>query len=100
MTSEKLFQVQNRSAVTGPRLLYYTKSMPTTMLSNIYTPIDLVNRTKYISINIVPEDDGIFNLRLVNNQANNCSNLLSPRFKYTFMQPSSKSCIITLVHSF
>ena len=98
--SEKLFQVQDRGIVTGPRLLYYTKGMSTAMFSNIYTPIGLVNGAKYISIDIISDDDGMFNLRLVDNQANNCSNLLLSKFKYNFMQLSFKSCIIMLVYSF
>ena len=74
--------------------------MLTTVLSNIYTLIGLVNGAKYISVGIILDNDGMFNLQLVNNQANNYSNLLSSRFKYNFVQPSSKSCIIILVHSF
>ncbi len=85
MTSEKLFQVQDGGAVTGPGLLYYTKGMPTAVLSNICIPIGLVNGARYISVGIVPNDDGMFNLRLVDNQANNCSNLLSTRWKYNFV---------------
>ena len=100
MTSKKLFQVQDRSAITGPRLLYYTKGMLTIVFSNVYTPIDLVNRVRYISIGIILNDNGMFNLQLVNNQANNCSNLFLPRCKYNFMQPSFKNYIITLVYSF
>ncbi len=100
MLSEKLFQVHDRDAVTKPGLLYYTKGMPTAMFSNVYTPIDLVNKARYISIGIVSDDDGMFNLRLVDNQANNCSNLLLTRCKYNFVQPSSKSCILMSVHSF
>ncbi len=100
MTRKKLFQVQDRGAVTGPGLPYYTEGMPIAVLSNVCTPIGLVNRARYISVGIVPDDDGMFNLRLVDNQANNCSSLLSTRWKYNFVQPSSKSCITTSVHSF
>ncbi len=101
MTSEKLFYVQDGGgAVIGSGLLYYIKGMPTAVLSNVCTPIGLVNGVRYISISIVPDDDGMFNLRLVDNQANNCSNLLSTRCKYNFVQLSSKNCITMSVHSF
>ena len=74
--------------------------MPTVVLSNICTSIGLVNRARYISVDIISDDDNIFNLQLVDNQVNNCSNPLLPRFKYNFMQLSSKSCIISSVYSF
>ena len=67
MISKKLFQIQDKGAVTGPRLLYYTKNMPTAMFSNIYIPISLVYGARYISVDIVPNDDGMFNLRLIDN---------------------------------
>ena len=92
--------MQDEGAVTGQKLLYYTKGMPTVVFSNVYTPIGLVNRARYISIGIASDDKGIFNLRLVDNQANNYSNLLLLRCKYNFVQLSSKSCIIILVYSF
>ena len=81
VTSKKLFPVQDRGVVIGPGLLYYTKGMPTAMLSNVYTPISLMNRARYISVSIVLNDDNMFNLRLVDNQANNYSNPLLPRCK-------------------
>lgn len=44
---KKLFQVQDKNIVIWPELLYYTKNMPTTMFSNIYTSISLVNEARY-----------------------------------------------------
>lgn len=82
VTSKKMFQVQDRDAITRPRLLYYTKGILVIVLSNIYTSFSPVNRIRYISIGIVLDHDSIFNLRLVDNQANNCSNLLSIKCKY------------------
>lgn len=67
------------------RLLYYTKGMLTAIFSNICTLLSLVNRARYISIGIVPDNNGIFNLRLVGNQANNSSNLLLIKCKYNFL---------------
>ncbi len=72
-------------ALTRPGFLYYTKGMPTALLSNVYSLIDLINGARYISVGIVPEDDGMFNLRIVDNQANNCSNLLLIKYKYNFV---------------
>lgn len=74
--------------------------MFTAMLSNVCTPIGLVNEARYISVDIVPDDNDIFNLRLVDNQANNYNNLLLTRYKYNFVQPSSKSYITTSIHYF
>ena len=48
------------------------------MLSNVCTPIGLVNGAKYISTGIILDDNNILNLRLVDKQAKNCSNLLLP----------------------
>ncbi len=62
VTSEKLFQVQDGGAVTGPGLLYYTKGIPTAVLSNVCTPLSLVNGARYISVGIVLDDNSIFNL--------------------------------------
>lgn len=49
--------------------------MPIALFTNICTPIGLVNKVKYISKGIVPDDDDILNLELVNHQINNCSNI-------------------------
>ncbi len=59
-----------------------------------------MNRARYIFIGIVLDDDGMFNLQLVDNQANNCSNLLLIRCKYNFVQPSFKDYITLSVYSF
>ena len=98
--SKKLFQVQDGGVVTRPGLLYYTKGISIVVFSNICIPISLENGARYISIGIVLDDNGIFNLQLVDNQANNYSNLFLLRYKYDFMQLFSKSCIIILVYSF
>ena len=85
--------------ITRPRLLYYTKGMLIAVFSNVYTLIDLMNGARYMSIEIVLNDDaGIFNLQLVDNQVNNHNNLISTRCKYNFVQLSSKSCITTLIY--
>lgn len=82
VTSKKIFQVPDGGAITRLGLLFYTKSIPITILSNVYTSLGLVNRVRYISVSIVLDHDSIFNLRLVDNQDNNCSNLLSIKYKY------------------
>ncbi len=86
VTSKKLFQVQDGGAVAGPGLLYYTKGMPIAILSNVCILISLVNKARYISIGIVLDDDDMFHLRLLDNQANNCNNLFLTRCKYNFVQ--------------
>ena len=70
------------------------------MLNDVCILIDLVNRAKYISVGIVLDNNSIFNLQLVDHQANNYSNLLLPRCKYNFVQPSFKSFIINSVYFF
>lgn len=92
--------MQDKGTVTRPGLLYYIKGVFTAVLSNIHTPISLMNRDKYTSVGIVLDDDSMFNLRLVNNQANNYSNLLLNRCKYNLVQSFSKSYISISIHSF
>lgn len=65
--SKKQFNMQNRGTVLGLGLLYYTESILIAMLSNICFPISLINEARYIFEGIIPDDDNIFNLRLVNN---------------------------------
>ncbi len=77
--------MQDRCIITRLRLLYYTKDMSIIVLSNICTSIGLVNRARYISIDIVLDNDDMFNLWLVNNQANNYNNLFLTRYKYNFV---------------
>lgn len=55
------------------------------MLSNIYTPIGLVNRARYISIDIILDDNDMINYLLIDNQANNYSNLLLTKYKYNYI---------------
>lgn len=70
------------------------------MLSNIYTPIDLVSGAKYKSASIILDDNSIFNKQLVDNQVNNSSNLLLTRCNYDFVQSSSKSYFTTMIYFF
>ncbi len=84
-----MFQIQDGGPITRPILLYYTEGMPIAMFSNVCIPISLVNGVRYISVGIVSDDDNMSNLRLVDNQANNYSNLFLTRYKYNFVQPSS-----------
>ena len=60
MSGKKLFRVQDGSIVTRPGLLYHTKGMPTAVLSNVYTPLDLVNGARYQVVRINLDDNGIF----------------------------------------
>lgn len=69
--------------------------MFTALFNNVCISIGLVNGAGYISVCIVSNDDDMFNLRLVYNQAINYSDLLSTRCKYNFMQLFSKSYITT-----
>lgn len=59
--------MQDGDAITGPRLLYYTKGIPTAVLSNVLTLINWVNGAKYISVSIIPDNDDMFNLWLADN---------------------------------
>lgn len=56
--------------------------MPISVLSNVCTPISLLNRAKYQAIGIVPDENSISNFWKFHNLANGCDNLLSNRFKY------------------
>ena len=53
--------MQDGDIVTGLGLLYYTEGMPTAILSNICTPLALVNGARYQVIGIVLNDNGMFN---------------------------------------
>lgn len=59
--------------------------MPTTLLNNICSLIRLVNGARYISVDNNLDDDNIFILQLVDNEANNFSNLFLTRCKYNSM---------------
>lgn len=82
MSGKKLFQVQDRGTITGPGLLYYTKSILSTGFSNVCISIGLVNEAWYQAISIIPDENGIFNFWKVHDLANSYSNLLSNRYKY------------------
>lgn len=59
--------------------------MSTIVLNNVCTPIGLMNGARYISIGSLLDNNGMFNLQLVNNHANNSSNLFLTRYKYNFI---------------
>lgn len=77
--------MQDGNTVTRPRLLNYTKSMLTAMLSNIYTSISLINGVRYQTVGIISDENGMSNFWKVHNLANSCSNLLPNRFKHYFV---------------
>lgn len=54
--------MQDKGTITWPKLPYYTKSMPTTMLSNIYIPIGLVNEARYQVVGIILDENSMSNL--------------------------------------
>lgn len=70
---------------TSLQLLYYTKSMLAVIFSNACTSISWVNGAEYIFVDIIPDNNNMLNLWLVDNQANNCSNLLLTWCKYNFV---------------
>ena len=53
--------MQDGDTITGPGLLYYTESMPTTVFNNVCTPLGLVNGTRYQAVGIIPDDNDMFN---------------------------------------
>lgn len=61
MSGKKLFHVQDRSTVTRPELLYYTKGLLTTILSNVCRSISLVNEARYQAVDIVPDENSMSN---------------------------------------
>lgn len=63
ISGKKLFQVQDRCTVTRLGLLYYIKSILTTVFNNIYTLIDLVNKAKYKAIDISSDKNSISNFQ-------------------------------------
>ena len=77
--------MQSTNAVNRSRLQYYIKSIPIAGFNNIYIPINWINESRYISVGIISDDDGIFNLQPVDNQVNNCNNLFLIRYKYNFV---------------
>lgn len=59
---KKLFQIQDKSNVTRPRLLYYINNIPIAVFSNIYIFIDLVNyKARYQAIDIIQDNNNISN---------------------------------------
>lgn len=83
--SKKLFQIQDKTIITRSGLLYYTKSILTAALNNICTFIGLMNEARYISIKIIPNNNSMINYQLIDNQANNCNNLLLTKYKYNYV---------------
>ena len=55
---DKLLEVQDSSNVKGPGLLMYTQNMPTAVLSNISTPLGVVNGAQGRAIGVVPDPNG------------------------------------------
>ena len=68
---DKLLEVQDSSDVKGPGLLTYTKNMPTAVLSNISTPLGIVNGSQGRAVGVVPDADGIFLTLLLRSHTNN-----------------------------
>ena len=57
---DKLLEVQDSSNVKGPGLLMYTQNMPTAVLSNISTPLGIVNGAQGRAIGVVPDPNGMY----------------------------------------
>lgn len=54
-----LYDIKDGDAITGLGILYYTKDIPTIVFRNVQISIDLVDESRYISINIVPYNNAI-----------------------------------------
>lgn len=85
MSEKKLFHVQDRGTITGSGLLYYIKSILTAVLNNVYIPISLVTGAQYQAVDIVLDENSIFNFGKVHNLANSYSKLLSNEIKHCFV---------------
>ena len=57
---DKLLEVQDSSNVKGPGLLMYTHFMPSAVLSNISTRLEIVNGAQGRAVGVVPDPDGMF----------------------------------------
>jgi PIF1-like helicase len=57
---DQILEIQDSSKVKGPGLLFYTKDMPTAVLSNISTPLGIVNGAHGRAVGVVPNPDGMF----------------------------------------
>ena len=57
---DKLFEVQDGSNIKGPGLLMYTQNILTAVLSNISTPLDIINGAQARAIRIVPDPNNIY----------------------------------------
>jgi hypothetical protein len=55
---DKLLELQDNSNVKSPGLLTYTKDMPSAVLSNISTPLGIVNGAQGKAVGVVPDPDG------------------------------------------
>ena len=60
----KLLEVQDSSDVKGPGLLLYTQDMPAAVLSNISTPLGIVNGAQGRAVGVVPDPDCMFPILL------------------------------------
>jgi hypothetical protein len=55
---DKLLELQDNSNVKSPGLLMYTKDMPAAVLSNISTPLGIVNGAQGKAVGVVPDLEG------------------------------------------
>lgn len=59
VSSKKLFQLQDQNIVTRRKLLYYTKDISTTMLNSVSTSINLINKARYQTVDIILNNNDI-----------------------------------------
>jgi len=57
---DQLFEVQDGSDVKGAGLLMYTQDMPSMILSNICTPLGIVNGAQGKAIGVVPDPNSMY----------------------------------------
>ena len=57
---DTLLEMQDSSNVKGPGLFMYTQDMPAAVLSNISTPLGIVNGAQGRAVGVVPDPDGLF----------------------------------------
>ena len=56
---DRLLEVQDSSSVKGPGLLLFTKDMPAAILSNMSTPLGIVNGAQGTAVEVVPDPEGM-----------------------------------------
>ena len=57
---DKLLEMQDSSNVKGPGLLMYMQFIPTAVLSNISTRLEIVNGAQGRAVGVVPDSDDMF----------------------------------------